>query len=486
MDAQTLLSKAMSGNHRTKIRARDLYDCILSPFTLWCKYFAPQEEQDGRSEYQELLMKVGREHENNVVSDMFAKAEEVSYKTPEEGFGKVIEAMIEGRDAIHNAPLIWNREGLIGVVDVLEKVKGKSLLGNYHYVIKEIKLAKNIQEHHQIQACFYNYILGKIQGVFPTTYYIINRDEEVLEYRYNEEWLKGIMDETREILTEKTIPTPTFGNGVWPWEDYTDKKAIEQNNVSLVSGIGEVTKNALMTNGYETVDDLVRANPEDLCQIDRIGESTALKIIRCAKALKSGKPIRIEKYIFPKVDIEIFLDLEGTGQVTGENIVPIDYLIGLLIRNKEKEIFKPFVANDINSEGEMFLEFLKYVRSIKKRFMMYHWHHYEHTHIKNMCLKYATEKDWKFLENHMIDLFKIATKSWAFPTYNNSLKSIAPFMGFKWRHKDVNAMESMAFYFEYTQDPKKNKEKLQKVVDYNEDDVRATMVVKDWLDKHSE
>jgi len=35
------------------------------------------------------------------------------------------------------------------------------------------------------------------------------------------------------------------------------------------------------------------------------------------------------------------------------------------------------------------------------------------------------------------------------------------------------------------QDPKKHKDKIQKVIDYNEDDCRATMVIKDWLSSES-
>jgi predicted RecB family nuclease len=41
-------------------------------------------------------------------------------------------------------------------------------------------------------------------------------------------------------------------------------------------------------------------------------------------------------------------------------------------------------------------------------------------------------------------------------------------------------------YFQYIQDPTKNKEKLEKVIDYNQDDCTATMLIKDWLEKESQ
>jgi uncharacterized protein len=57
-------------------------------------------------------------------------------------------------------------------------------------------------------------------------------------------------------------------------------------------------------------------------------------------------------------------------------------------------------------------------------------------------------------------------------------------MGYEWKHKDVDALESIALYFQYVEDPEKNKDKLQKVIDYNQDDCRATMVIKDWLKRN--
>jgi predicted RecB family nuclease len=54
-------------------------------------------------------------------------------------------------------------------------------------------------------------------------------------------------------------------------------------------------------------------------------------------------------------------------------------------------------------------------------------------------------------------------------------------LGFKWRHKDVNATESIAMYFDYVKDPVANKANFQKIIDYNEDDCIATRVIKDWL-----
>jgi len=82
------------------------------------------------------------------------------------------------------------------------------------------------------------------------------------------------------------------------------------------------------------------------------------------------------------------------------------------------------------------------------------------------------------------DLHRDSISCFAFPTYSNGLKDIAKYMGYRWRHADVNALESIALYFQYVENPEVNKDTIQKVIDYNEDDCRATMLVKDWLERN--
>ncbi len=85
----------------------------------------------------------------------------------------------------------------------------------------------------------------------------------------------------------------------------------------------------------------------------------------------------------------------------------------------------------------------------------------------------------------MRDLYKDAVRTYAYPTYGGGLKHVAKYMGYNWRHKDINAMESIAIYLNYTKNPEENKSEMQKVIDYNEDDCKATMTVKDWLEDNS-
>ncbi len=118
-------------------------------------------------------------------------------------------------------------------------------------------------------------------------------------------------------------------------------------------------------------------------------------------------------------------------------------------------------------------------------YVIYHWHNYERTHMERLIERYGFSHEAEPILDSMRDLYKDAVANFAFPTYGNGLKEIAAYIGYKWKHADVNAMESIAMYFEYVKDPDVNREKLEKVIDYNRDDCMATMLIKDWLDRES-
>ena len=114
-------------------------------------------------------------------------------------------------------------------------------------------------------------------------------------------------------------------------------------------------------------------------------------------------------------------------------------------------------------------------------YTIYHWHHYERTHLSKMMERYNMDAYYLLDPDVMIDLSKTATNAFTFPTYSNSIKDIAKWLGFEWRHSDVGAMSSIELYMAYVEDPETYKDKMQLVLDYNDDDCIATRVIKDWL-----
>lgn len=216
--------------------------------------------------------------------------------------------------------------------------------------MSEIKLAKNIKPYHKIQGAFYNYLIGKIQGYTPSSFTIINRDKEIIDIPYDEDTLFDALSEIRAIKRGKDV-SPTYGSCDWPWETFANKEAIQRRDVSLIGGIGKVTKYKLVDAGLESIDNVAAASLASLCDIKGIAEKTATKMKNSAQAIISSNTVKIKDIHLPKVSTEIFLDLEGTGEQIGEQeLVSMDYLIGVTIRKNGETEFKQHIAGLIISK----------------------------------------------------------------------------------------------------------------------------------------
>ena len=489
---EEILHRCLSGPRKGDLTAQNVSLYHTSPYAIYCEEFVSEDKRDPRSPYRELLHERGSEHEKKVIETGYPEGEAVEYKEPEEGFLKLLEAMARGAEVICGLPLLYLPENMQGIIDILQKrTDHSSVFGGYYYLVKEIKLAKNIREEHILQGAFYTYLIARIQDYLPERFSIINRDYEEQEYPYAdyEESLKKAVEGTRAILEGREVPTPTYNGCEWPWETYCNHEALRTRDVSLVGQVGPRTKANLVAHGFKKIWDISSAKAEDLQKVPRIGAGKAQKLILSARAIKKGEPILLDSSVlkFPEKTTEIFLDLEGTDQPGHEDelVQQVDYLIGILIRKDGREEYKPFIAHRLEDEEAMFREFMEFMRT-QRDYVIYHWHNYESWHIKKLGERYHLEQEVEgLLLPHMIDLHKMATRAYVFPTYGNGLKEVAGYLGFTWRHDGINALDAIAYYLKYQDDPAGYQDEMQAIVDYNEDDCIATRVVRDWLEEWS-
>ena len=340
VDVNNLFSKCMQGSITDALTATTVASYITSPFAIYCNKFVSKNEKDEITEYLKLLSQRGNEHESQTVHERYPNMTAIQYSNPEEGFKLTLNSMISGTNVLHGMPIYYLSEGIYGKADIIERSNtNSSVFGDYHYTIKEVKLAKNIQETHLIQGAFYNYLLGKIQNFTPKTFAMINGEgeESIHEYSEYESVLFDSIEGTQKIFQGESI-SPTYGSCDYPWTNYCNKKAVETNDISLVAGISLKTKNNLV-HKFKTVEDISKASILDLTAIKGIGDKTAIKYVNTAKAIHSGTHIIIDKdkIDFPQRKVEIFLDLEGIDPTMAEEGIPqIDYLIGILVRENSR------------------------------------------------------------------------------------------------------------------------------------------------------
>jgi predicted RecB family nuclease len=84
----------------------------------------------------------------------------------------------------------------------------------------------------------------------------------------------------------------------------------------------------------------------------------------------------------------------------------------------------------------------------------------------------------KFKDN-TIDLHLRLVDSVVLPLYFYSLKDVGKYLGYTWDDPEAGGAESIIWYNNWLD--KKDEAALKRIIKYNEDDVRATMIIKEWL-----
>jgi transposase IS66 family protein/RNase H-like protein len=189
-----------------------------------------------------------------------------------------------------------------------------------------------------------------------------------------------------------------------------------------------------------------------------------------ALAIREQKTYVLHKPELKENPISIYLDMEG---LPDENFI---YLIGGVIRQptKPEEQFS-FWANSGKDEQNIFKKlfdvFDKYPEAA-----IYHYGSYE-----TKALKYAVKK-WSFIspeENNIINLLSFFRTHVFPPTYTNGLKEIANFLKFDWSDVEASGLKSIEWRKNWEQTNEENDK--QKLIDYNLDDCRALIKLKDWF-----
>ncbi|MEK7105722.1 MAG: TM0106 family RecB-like putative nuclease, partial [Patescibacteria group bacterium] len=192
-----------------------------------------------------------------------------------------------------------------------------------------------------------------------------------------------------------------------------------------------------------------------------------------ATALSEGRTIVMQSVPFPSATTELYFDIESSP------VRDLEFMFGVLVVEKGKETYHSFVAKKPEEEGEAWKSFLTFIKTYPEA-RIYHFGWYEIEVMKRMSAKYG-EVDLveKIIASQMHDLLIMIRDAILFPLHFYSLKDIAKLLGFSWRGAEASGVNAVVWYEQYLKT--RRKAKLQAIIDYNEDDCRATFVVKKWV-----
>ncbi|MBI4458355.1 TM0106 family RecB-like putative nuclease, partial [Candidatus Uhrbacteria bacterium] len=150
------------------------------------------------------------------------------------------------------------------------------------------------------------------------------------------------------------------------------------------------------------------------------------------------------------------------------------------------ERFIPFFSEEPTPEAEKkaFAKAWAYVQA-SQPCIIYYYSKYERTHYRLLREKYpcvCTEADVEamFDPARAVDLlYDVVRKATEWPTRDHSIKTLAKYLGFKYRDAHPSGAASIEWFHRWVEegDPAVK----QHILEYNEDDCRATRVLLDGI-----
>ncbi len=459
----------------SRITEKTFYKYIKCPN--WVYFDVHKDEDKLHEPLMEKLIEDGllREKQMEVVTDRQDLCE-VTAEDPDEAFSQTLAFMAEGRQTIFRGVLVdkhW-----VGNPDLLEKVEGKSKLGNYYYVAADIKRSSSIKDDYKFQGCFYAELLEKVQGVKPVQGYVVNSTKEVMPFVIDEfEAEFGLtLSEIEKIVTgDKPTHFVTSGCKQSPWFKECREESEICEDLSLLNRVWRNEVSVLNDAGVKTITELSLKSVTDL---ERLAPNLSLHRLETMRdqaiAIKDGRHMIRANVEMPEAKVDLYFDIES------DPLRDFDYLFGILAVEDGQEKYDAFFAQDPSQEAEMWNEFIMYIeRHIDSPIYHYGW--FEKVVINRFAAKYGiSEIAREALDRNMIDLLELLRPSVIFPLSFYSLKDIASYIGFKWRSDDASGANSVLWFEEWFED-KSKKDLLQKIYEYNEDDVIATYKLQRWL-----
>ena len=485
-----------------------LYDYLQCPHKVWRDVHGPKEEfVDEENAFLKLLWDRGVQHEAKIIASFAFDYVDCSKGTEVERINKTNAAIEQRAEYIYQGVLA--DEDLFGIPDLLH------FDGTEYYPI-EIKSGSaeeggddaapgKLKKHYAVQLALYSEILQRRGLQRSARGAVIDISGQRFEYDLSlsqgprtpeTHWdlYKRLNRDVVSLLLNETQNEPANCGACKScgWYHSCKKWCEEQDDLTQLFYVGRSVRESIKRDlsfsnvaGLMTLDadELARRKKADRSFLKGVGAPAISKMILRARLMREkGEPLIHERFEFPDVETELYFDIEADPT---QDFV---YLHGFWVRDPAGERFEKTVAVDNSSDAEKraWSEAIDIIRkSLDGGSAIYYYSAYEKSTYKRLSRKYVdviTEEEVEALfdNTNMIDLYSdFVLKNTDWPLGSYGIKAIAQHLGFKWRDETPSGALSIQWYNDFLSTG--DESYLKRVMEYNEDDCKATMVVKDYL-----
>lgn len=487
----------------TPVTAAMLYNLVACPHRVTMDLSADPARRDEPNPFVELLWERGQLYEREVIAGLQSPFTDLSRYAADEKERLTLEAMQRGEPLIYAGRI--QVAGMLGDPDLLRKEGSGYIAGDIKSGAGEEGPEDNSKPkiHYAVQLGLYTDILEREGRSAGRRAFVwdVHGDEVPYDFEasYGKRDPRTLWEDYQEALhqaeaiikgREETLPAYAAVCKLCHWYSACVKQLKELGDLTMIPELGRSKRDVM----YATVHSVTAFAAADSATFTAgkktvfsgIGPDTLKKFHDRARLLTASdaRPFLRSPIRLPDHDRELFFDIEV------DPMRDICYLHGFVERRARDNATEEFVftfADEITPEAER-KAFADAWSSIKERrpCVIYYYSKYERTIYRKLQEKYpdvcsAEEVDELFDPAHAIDLYNdVVKKATEWPTWDFSIKTLAKYLGFAWRDTHPSGAASIEWFHRWVEsgDPAIR----QRVLDYNEDDCRATRVLRDALD----
>jgi predicted RecB family nuclease len=405
-------------------------------------------------------------------------------------------------DVLYQVPLVF--QGIKGVADFLLRVTPQPGFSPWEPV--DAKLSRTAAKPgHLLQLCFYAEAVTALTGLPPEHIHVELGSGVQETYRYEEfgpYWrrmrhvLGGLVDDSSPVSLA-TEPEPCNFCDFCDFRAKCEREWRGADSLVYVADLSKMDRRALKTAGVSTLAQLASGTTPSNVLPDQRVERVTLQAALQAQARKHPEakpPLRHIQpgddptwghgySLLPRPDAgDIFFDLEGHPFLTPEE--GLFFLFGLLLQEEGEWVYQAYWAHDFDTQSQVADDIVELFTQRRHRYPGMHVYHYNHTERSALTamtagrpsavMHFDNEQSGMF-----IDLHTIVKNSFQIGIERYGLKQLEAVTGYQ-RVGEINkGAGAVLEYEEFVRDH--NPDLLTPIAQYNENDVRSTKVLRDWL-----
>ena len=490
--------------------------------------------------FQELVRR-GEVHERGVLERFRADGLDVVEISAAEDDALATAEAIRGRAGVifqgtltgggPGAPLFGRPDFLVRA-DLLPAPDGEARPGGYEVV--DAKLARSAKARAVVQSAFYSHLLAGVQGIEPRWMHLALGNGEFASFKVND--YAAYERQTRRLLeaaieadpAAEVYPEPVEHCAICRWRDMCRDRRRTDDDLSLVAGMTTGQRRALKGDGISTRRGF--AALPGLPRLDRVSPDALERAQLQARLQVASEDDGIIRYelldperdgdgalvanrgllALPEpADGDLFFDIEGARYYSEDGReFGLQYLFGVVDTAEVDRAGLPrytqIWAYDRAGEKRAFEELIDFITERRARhpgLHVYHYNHYEPTSVDHLTELHETrqeavgalmgrfatredEVDDLFRLGVFTDLYRVVRQGVRAGVESYSIKRLEPLCGYDRRVDLDEATASLIALEAALEDGTAagDRDRQRVVAGYNEDDCRATLALRDWLE----